>query len=166
MSWLFRGALWLVPGGQVAQILSAIASVFAKLLEWALAFVKWLMIDITDALKEPQRLAVRVTCLVAVLIVGLWAGIVHKARKDAAVIQAITKQRDVARAEVSQWRERHENEERRADAAEKARKEAEDKVRAAATPPAAPVQRVRPKAPAAAAKPAVFGLSGIFALPK
>lgn len=164
-SFLLKWALALIPGGQVAAILSTIADICLTVLGWFLAFVKWLVVDITDAFKEPQRLAVRIVCLAAVLIGGLWGGITHKARKDAAVIQVITQQRDAARTEVSQWRTRHADEEKRADAAEKARAEAEAKIPAPA-PAAAPVQRVRPRAARPAAQSSFLGLQGIFAVSK
>lgn len=164
MSWIFRALLSLVPGGQIAQIGAVIANVVGVVLGAAASFVKWLVIDITDAFKEPQRLAVRVICLLAVLIGGLWGGIVHKARKDAVVIQKIMKERDEARAELAQWRERHAEQERRAEAAEQARKDAEARV----VPAPAVAAPVRLRARPAAAAPQGFGSSlfkGIFANP-
>lgn len=159
MSLIARLALSLIPGGVLAQIVAAIGSVIGSVLKIFASFVKWLVVDITDALKEPQRLAVRIVCLAAVLIGGLWGGIVHKARKDAAVIQKVVKERNEARAELEQWRDRHEQQERRAEAAEKARREAEAKVPAAVAPAYVPAYRVRPR-PAAATSQG-FG-SGVF----
>lgn len=157
MKWIISLGLRLIPGGQVAAILSTIADICLSVLGWCLAFVKWLVVDITDAFKEPQRLAVRVICLLAVLIGGLWGGIVHKARKDAVVIQKIMKERDEARAELAQWRERHAEQERRAEAAEQARKDAEARV----VPAPAVAAPVRLRARPAAAASQGFG-SGVF----
>lgn len=168
MSLIARLALSLIPGGGLAQIVAAIGSGIGAALTVFASFIKWLVADITDALKEPQRLAVRVVCLVAVLIGGLWGGIVHKARKDAAVIQQVVKERDEARAELEQWRDRHAKQEQRAEAAEKARREAEAKIPAAAPPAATPgpAYRMRPRPAAAASQGFGSGLfKGLFANP-
>lgn len=170
--WQFK-LLALLPGGQIGVILTAIVNVIFKLIALAVSFVKWLVIDITDAFKEPQRLLVRAVCIVVVLIFGLMAGINHKARKDAALITKLTSERDAAVSERNDWRQRHANEEQRAADAAEARDKAQRRVlelekppQPAAAPPA-PVQRLRPR-PAAAVTPQapVFSLQSIFGVSK
>ena len=83
------GWLSFIPGG---QILGIIGSIFGL----AASFVQWLLADIADAFKEPQRLLVRLVCMFAILAFGVYEGV----RIDAHhVVQA--------RAERDQWKAAH-----------------------------------------------------------
>lgn len=86
---------WL-PGGQLIGIAGALAGL-------VVSFFRWLVRDIEDAFKEPQRLLVRLACLLAVLAVGVHQGIEWDAHKvDAA--QARAKQ---SKDDADKWQAAH-----------------------------------------------------------
>lgn len=149
------GGLAAIP--VIGPALSIVGAGFGLLV----SFVRWLFKDIEDAFREPQRLAVRMVCLLAVLAFGVYEGIKWDAHKVAA-----------ARAEVAQmkqdWRAKDEEDARKADAAKKAREEAEAAARAASpAPTAAPVVRKRKPAAAAKSQPSVFsGFPSLFGTSK
>jgi hypothetical protein len=147
-------ALWLIPGGQLGAIASAVSSIALTVLGWALSFVKWLVSDVTDAFKEPQRLVVRSICLIGALVFGLWAGADHRARKDVALIKQLRTDLASAVAERDDWRQREDDQKKRADEADKARKKAEDAAKTAVVPAAPPAGRVYRQPAAAGVKPA------------
>lgn len=60
--------LGLLPGGGVLSLLGTAFSCLAK-------FLGWLLADIADAFKEPQRLLVRAACGIVVLGLGIHIGI-------------------------------------------------------------------------------------------
>lgn len=82
-----------IPGGQIVAIVGAVFGLVVK-------FVGWLLADIMDAFKEPQRLVVRVLCGLVILGVGVHQGIkwsegkVHAARAEVAAIKADLRQKD------------------------------------------------------------------------
>lgn len=159
---LAKLALWLIPGGQLASVASAVSSIVLTVSGWVLSFVKWFLVDISDAFKEPQRLLVRSICIVGALVFGLWAGADHRARKDVNLISGLRTDLAAAVKERDEWRQREADQKGRAAAAEKARKEAEDAAKSAAVP-AAPVGRLYRKPSAAGVKPAA---SSGFSLPR
>ncbi len=160
---LAKLALWFIPGGQLASVAAAVSGVVLTVAGWVLAFVKWVLVDIGDAFKEPQRLLVRSICIVGTLVFGLWAGADHRARKDVKLISGLRTELAVAVKERNEWRQRGDEQKKRADDAEAARKKAEDDAKNAAVP-AAVAGRVYRRQPAAASvKPAAA--SG-FSLPR
>lgn len=131
------------------------ASLLAMLVGYGLSFFRWLLRDIEDAFREPQRLAVRMVCLLAALAFGVWCGLERRADQ----IAAVTQERNAARAENKDWRDKYAEQEIRAGAADRARGEAEGKLRAEleaadARARAAAAKRMRdaPVLPAGAAK--------------
>lgn len=161
---LAKFALWFIPGGQVASIVSAVSSVALTVFGWVLSFVKWVVVDITDAFKEPQRLVVRSICLIGALVFGLWSGADHRARKDFTIIKNLRTTLVAAEKERDEWRQREADQSKRAADAEKARKEAEDAAKKAVVPTApAAVGRVYRQPTASGVKPAA---AAGFSLPR
>jgi hypothetical protein len=159
----FSKFLAFIPGGQVFALIGSAISAALSAVAW---FVKWLVADITDALKEPQRLLVRMIFGISVLCFGWWLGFgyakdeVESARN---MTKVVAKQRDVAKAENADWRERYATEKKKAEEAIVARAAAEATIRGAAA------KRVRDGAgstPAAgkAKKPAEPGLPSFSTL--
>ncbi len=148
------GGLVAIP--YVGPLLGILGSVVGLLF----SFLRWLLKDIEDAFKEPQRLAVRLVCVIAALAFGVWQGIEWDAHKVAA-----------ARAEVAQmkqvWKDKDDEDARKAAEAKAAREKAEAEAWSAnVVPPiVAPAAVVRAKRPAAKPKTAP-GLWGLFANPK
>lgn len=79
---------WL-PGGQIIGIIGSVAGLIVS-------FFRWLVRDIEDAFKELPRLVVRLICILAALLGGLYLGIKHDAHKV-----------DAARAQTKVWQEAH-----------------------------------------------------------
>jgi len=182
---------WSIPG---AQIFTAIGSVISAILKGIAWFVRWVFADIADGLKEPQRFAVRLICFAIVAGFSAYSGIQFKAQRDEVRIAKIEDQRDKAVAKNDelkrQWKERDDDDERRATAAKAARESAEREARAqiereaadqkaqreeaernawAPQPPAGPlVQRVRqrPPAPAKAEPSLLRGLPSLLGFGK
>ena len=122
-------------------------TIFTAAISFATWFLKWLVADIVDAFNAPQKAVVRVVFGLAILALGVTLGIRHDARKVESARQEMriaSKERDVARAENAQWRERYAEQESKAKQAEVARAEAEARVRAAAA------KRMRQPSPGAA----------------
>ncbi len=152
-----------IPGGQIIAIVGSVFGLIASA-------IKWLLADIVDAFKEPQRLVVRVLCGLAILGVGVHQGIkwdrhkVDEARAEVAAIRTDLRKKDTDDAQ-------------RAAAARAAREAAERSVRqtptvlvvpapatapAIAGPPAPPVQRVRKRPDAPSTNKPGEGVSGSF----
>lgn len=128
----FSKFLAFIPGGQIFALIGSAIGAVLSAITW---FVTWLAADITDALKEPQRLLVRMIFGIGVLCLGWYLGFDYakdEVESARTMTQIVSKQRDVARAENKEWRERHASEKDRADKAQVARAEAEARIRAAA----------------------------------
>lgn len=156
----FAGWLSWIPGAQIVGVIGAIFGAIISLF-------KWLIVDITDAFKEPQRLVVRTICVLVALGAGVYFGIKHDAHK-------VEAQKQITNKLISDVRKADEASQARAAKAVEARKAAEDAERAKAV--AQPV--VDPVAPQPATTPprrvrkAGSGSSGdgawmpsVFALP-
>ena len=128
----FSKFLAFIPGGQVFALIGSAIGAVLSAVSW---FVTWLIADITDALKEPQRLLVRMIFGISVLCFGWYLGFsyakdeVESARN---MTKIVAKQRDTARAENADWRERYATQKDRAEKAEVARAAAEAAIRGAA----------------------------------
>jgi hypothetical protein len=150
-----------IPGaGPIVSVmggwLGAIAGFIPK-------FIAWTFEDISDAFSKPQRIVVRLVFALAVLGVGVHAGIKWDHHKLEAANQKITTM-------VAERNKANADAEARVAAAEKARKAAESAARvsvrqvptSAVVPAAAHPKRVRKPKPA---KPADSCGSGLFGLP-
>lgn len=90
----FKAIAWLIPG--VGPVLGAVAGALEFLIKGILAFIKWILVDISDAFKEPQRLIVRAICVLAAICLGAYWGIKWDAHKV-----------EQARAEAREWKVAH-----------------------------------------------------------
>lgn len=86
---------WL-PGGQIIGILGSIAGL-------VVSFFRWLVRDIEDAFKEPQRLLVRLVCFLAVLAIGVHQGI----KWDARYVAQARYETKLAQEQTERWRAAH-----------------------------------------------------------
>lgn len=82
-----------IPGGQAV---AAIGSIIGSLVNLVVRFFRWLLIDIEDAFKEPQRFMVRLVCILAALGGGFYSGVRH----DAGMVNE-------ARQETQVWKTAH-----------------------------------------------------------
>lgn len=123
-----------IPGG---QIIAVVGTAISALLGFVASFCKWLLADIVDAFKEPQRLVVRVLCGLVVLGVGVHQGIKWDAKKV-----------DAARAETAaikaDLRKQEKEDAALATAAKAAREEAARRALAAPVAQPAPVAAADP----------------------
>lgn len=143
-----------LAGGFVAiPYIGPALGIIGSLIGLVFSFLRWLLKDIEDAFREPPRLLVRLTCLIAVLAVGVWQGIkwdAHKVEKVRAEIAQMTQA----------WKDKDDEDRRKAAAARAAREEAERKVaeELAAPPPAVRVQPKRkPASPPPKPESSLFG---------
>lgn len=90
----FKAVAWLIPG--VGPVLGAVAGAAEFLIKGVVAFVKWLLVDITDAFREPQRFVVRAICVLAAICLGAYWGIKWDAHKV-----------EQARGEAREWKAAH-----------------------------------------------------------
>lgn len=147
---------WFLPGGQVAAIVGTLVDI-------AWTVIKWVANGIAVCLANPAAFSV---CLLFA-IAGAWGEakwIGHRVTDLKAEVRTIKAARDAAVTERNEWRQRHADEEKRATAADRARKEAEAKV-AAAT--AAAEQRMRQGTARPVARPQAptfLGLPGVAPL--
>lgn len=151
-----------LSGLSAIPVIGPILGIIGQGIGLVFSFLRWLFKDIEDAFKEPQRLLVRLVCLLAVLAFGVHEGVRWDAHK---VLQA--------RASRDEWKAAHaklieeaqkaddENKGKLAEALKAkvaAEKAASDFKTTVAAAPAAP-ERVRPvRRPApAASKDGAFG---------
>jgi hypothetical protein len=82
-----------IPGG---GLFSLVFTLIGTLAGWVLSFFRWLVRDLEDAFKEMPRLVVRAICVLAALAGGFYLGVKH----DKALV-------DHARAQTWVWQSAH-----------------------------------------------------------
>lgn len=158
-SW-FAPLAGLIPGGQIGVIIMAVINFIVKV-------VTWIIEDIVDLFSKPKRFAFAIL----ILACGAWLSADWYREKLAdqhAMIVNLTEKLQTAETTNEHWEQRFKDEEKRALAAELARKAAEEAAQARQRAAAARAadKRVRTDAaPAAKAGPEKASGTGMFGLP-
>jgi len=137
----WKALAWVIPGAQPFALGATILDALSAALKAVVAFIKAFFKSAAEVLQHPGTwIAIGVAVLVA-LAGGIKLGkewdehLVERAdgQRLAAfkILEERTKERDALQKERNQWKDRLDEQEKRAEEAEKAGKLAEDKVRAA-----------------------------------